>query len=124
MFFEWFDPTSAGLFDDMPECYALDCSYVMTGRQNLEWNHKKLIPLVGGHDQMTLADRGIDVKGALEKMEKSEYGFLDIQTLIGWKTEPGILPDDEKYDAALDNPNQRYRARRPIEPVLEKFLQN
>ena len=105
MFFEWFDPTSAGLFDDMPECYALDCSYVMTGRQNLEWNHKKLIPLVGGHDQMTLADRGIDVKGALEKMEKSEYGFLDIQTLIGWKTEPGILPDDEKYDAALDNPN-------------------
>lgn len=87
-------------------------------------NHKKLIPLVGGHDQMTLADRGINVKGALEKMEKSEYGFLDIQTLIGWKTEPGILPDDEKHDAALDNPNQRYRARRPIEPVLEKFLQN
>ncbi|MBP5513147.1 hypothetical protein J6X73_03260 [Candidatus Saccharibacteria bacterium] len=124
MFFEWFDPTSTSLFDDMPECYALDCSYVMTGRQNLEWNHKKLIPLVGGHDQITLADRGIDVKGALEKMEKSEYGFLDIQTLIGWKTEPGILPDDEKYDAALDNPNQRYRARRPIEPVLEKFLQN
>ena len=124
MFFEWFDSASASLFDDMPECYALDCSYVMTGKQNLKWNHKKLIPLVGGHDQMTLADRGIDVKMTLENMEKSEYGFLDIQTLISWKTEPEILLDDEKYDASLDNPNQRYRARRPIGPILEKFLQN
>ena len=124
MFFEWFDPESANLFDNMPECYALDCSYVMTGKQNLEWNHKKLIPLVGGHDQMTLADRGIDIKETLEKMEKSEYGFLDIQTLIGWKTESEVLPDDEKYDASLDSPNQRYRARRPIGPILEKFLQN
>ena len=124
MFFEWFDPASANLFDDMPECYALDCSYVMTGKQNLEWDHKKLIPLVGGHDQMTLADRGIDAEEALKKMEKSDYGFLDIQTLIGWKTEPAVLPDDEKYDASLDNPNQRYRARRPIGPVLKKFLQN
>lgn len=124
MFFEWFDPASACLFDDMPESYALDCSYVMTGVQNLDWNYKKLIPLVGGHDQMTLADRGIDAKEAMAEMETSEYGFLDIQTLIGWKTEPGILPDDEKYDAALENPNQRYRARRPIKPVLEEFLRN
>ena len=73
---------------------------------------------------MTLADRGIDVKEALEKMKESEYGFLDIQTLIGWKTEPEVLSDDEKYDTSLYNPNQRYRARRPIEPILEKFLQN
>ena len=80
--------------------------------------------LVGGHDQMTLADRGIDVEEALERMENSEYGFLDIQTLVGWKTESDILPDDEKYDASLENPNERYRARRPIEPVLERFLQN
>ena len=121
LFFEWFDPSSASLFEDMPECYALDCSYVMSGVQNMDWNHRKLIPLVGGHDQMTLADRGIDVEDAMAKMEASEYGFLDIQTLIGWKTEPGIIPDDEKYDASLDNPNQRYRARRPIGPVLEEF---
>ena len=121
LFFEWFDPASVDLFNDMPKCYALDCSYVMTGVQNLDWNHEKLVPLVGGHDQMTLADRGIDVKEALPKMETSEYGFLDIQTLIGWRTEPDILPDDEKYDASLQNPNQRYRARRPIGPVLEEF---
>lgn len=124
LFFEWFDPSTASLFDDMPECYALDCSYVMSGVQNLDWNHKKLIPLVGGHDQMTLADRGIDTKEAIAKMETSEYGFLDIQTLVGWKTEPGILPDDEKFDASLQNPNQRYRARRPIGPILKRFLQN
>ena len=122
LFFEWFDPSTASLFDDMPECYALDCSYVMSGVQNLDWNHRKLIPLVGGHDQMTLADRGIDTKEAIAKMETSEYGFLDIQTLVGWKTEPSILPNDEKFDASLDNPNQRYRARRPIGPILEKFL--
>ena len=121
LFFEWFDPSTASLFDDMPECYALDCSYVMSGVQNMDWNHKKLIPLVGGHDQMTLADRGIDARGAIAKMETSEYGFLDIQTLIGWKTEPSILPDDEKFDASLQNPNQRYRARRPIGPILERF---
>ena len=124
LFFEWFDPSTASLFDDMPECYALDCSYVMSGVQNLDWNHRKLIPLVGGHDQMTLADRGIDFKEAMKKMATSEYAFLDIQTLIGWKTEPGILPGDEKFDASLDNPNQRYRARRPIGPILERFLQN
>ena len=124
MFFEWFDPASACLFDDMPECYALDCSYVMTGVQNLYWDHRKLVPLVGGHDQMTLADRGIDVKEAMAKMSTSEYGFLDIQTLIGWKTKPDILPGDAKFDASLVNPNQRYRARRPMKPVLEEFLRN
>ena len=122
MFFEWFDPGTAFLFDDMPECYALDCSYVMTGKQSLEWDHMKLIPLIGGHDQMTLADRGIDIDEMLEKMNGSEYGFLDIQSLIGWKTDPSILPDDEKYDADLNNQNQRYRARRPIGPIIENFL--
>lgn len=124
MFFEWFDPATASLFDDMPECYALDCSYVMTGKQSLEWDHVKLIPLIGGHDQMTLADRGIEIKKILEKMEKSEYGFLDIQSLIGWKTESGIFPGDEAYDADLNNQNQRYRARRPIDPVIANFLKN
>ena len=121
MFFEWFDPSSASLFDDMPECYALDCSYVMTGMQNLDWNHKKLIPLLGGHDQMTAADRGIDIEDALKRMENSEYGFLDIMTLLGWKTDPTVLPDDKNYDADLKNPNQRYRARRPIGPVVDEF---
>ena len=96
----------------------------MTGVQNLYWDHRKLVPLVGGHDQMTLADRGIDVKEAMAKMSTSEYGFLDIQTLIGWKTKPDILPGDAKFDASLVNPNQRYRARRPMKPVLEEFLRN
>ena len=121
MFYEWFDPASACLFDDMPECYALDCSYVMTGVQNLDWNHEKLVPLVGGHDQMTLADRGIDVEEALTKMETSEYGFLDMQTLVGWKTDPKVHLGDRLYDADINNPNQRYRARRPIEYVLDAF---
>lgn len=121
MFFEWFDPASAHLFNDMPECYALDCSYVMTGRQNLEWRHPKLVPLLGGHDQMTVADRGLDAEELLTKMQGSEYVFLDLQTVIGWKTDPNLLPGDAEYDADLNNPNQRYRARRPIAPVVAEF---
>ena len=119
LFFEWFDPASVDLFNDMPECYALDCSYVMTGQVNLDWAHPKLIPLLGGHDQMTAADRGINIPGALKKMQASDYGFYDIQTLIGWKTDPLILPGDAAYDADLKNPNQRYRARRPIAPIIQ-----
>ena len=123
LFLEWFDPSLISLFDDLPECYALDCSYAMTGKQNLKWNHKKLIPLLGGHDQMTVADRGIDCTKAMMSALKSDYVFTDIQTMIGWKTDPEILPEDEDYDADLKNPNQRYRARRPIAPVLEKMRQ-
>ena len=121
MFFEWFDPMGVDLFDDMPECYALDCSYVVTGNINMDWSHKKLVPLLGGHDQMTAADRGINIIETLEKMETSEYGFLDIQTIIGWETDPRVLLSDREYDADLNNPNQRYRARRPIDPVIQEF---
>lgn len=122
MFFEWFDPTSADMFNCMPECYALDCSYVMTGRQNLEWCHPKLVPLLGGHDQMTVADRGLNADDLLARMQGSEYVFLDLQTIIGWKTDPNILLGDAEYDADLNNPNQRYRARRPIAPVVAEFV--
>ena len=122
LFFEWFDPSTADMFNDMPECWALDCSYVMTGQLNTDWHHPKLVPLVGGHDQMTVADRGMNVYNLLRKMKDSEYGFLDIQTLIDWKTDPAILPDDGAYDADLKNPNQRYRARRPIKPVIDEFF--
>ena len=132
MFFEWFDLSTTSLFDSMPGCYALDGSYILTGQQNLDWKGK-LIPLLGGHDQMTVADRGIDIERALDAMTESDYGFLDMQTLIGWKTNPNILPGDEDYDANLrkesnyywgdvvGNPNQRYRARRPIGPVIHEF---
>ncbi|MDO4742321.1 MAG: alpha-amylase family glycosyl hydrolase [Candidatus Saccharibacteria bacterium] len=123
LFFEWFKPSLIGLFNDLPECYALDCSYVMTGKKNLKWDHKKQIPLLGGHDQMTVADRGINIRKALAEASKSDYAFLDIQTMIGWKTDSKILPGDEDYDADLKNQNQRYRARRPIEPVLKKLRQ-
>ena len=122
LFFEWFDPSTADLFNDKPECYALDCSYVVTGKQNTNWNHPKLVPLVGGHDQMTAADRGLDIDEVLKKMEKSEYGFLDIQTLVGWKTDPAILPTDRKFDADLKNPNQRYRGRRPVSEFVVEFI--
>lgn len=122
LFFEWFNLSSIDVFDNLPECYAVDCSYVLDGVQNLEWHHPKLVPLVGGHDQMTLADRGLDAEKVLAKMEPSEYGFLDMQTLLGWKTDPRVLPGDQNYDADLKNINQRYRARRPIKPVLEEFL--
>lgn len=125
LFFEWFDlsPSSLDLFNDLPECYALDCSFVLTGKQNLKWNHKKLIPLLGGHDQKTVADRGIDVESVIKKLEESgaEYGFLDIQTLLETKSEPEIMPGDGLYDADLYNVNQRYRARRPIWPIIEEF---
>ncbi len=48
--------------------------------------------------------------------------FLNTQALIGHKTISAILPGDEEYDADLENPNQRYRARRPIDPIIQKFL--
>ena len=123
LFFEWFGPFSPDIFNGLDNCYALDCSYVLTGQQNLEWKHPKLVPLVGGHDQMTLADRGIDKDEALQKMEESpsEYAFLDMQTLLETATEAEIQPEDKDYDANLDNPNQRYRGRRPIKPVLDEF---
>ena len=70
---------------------------------------------------MTAADRGINITETLEKMETYEYGFLDMQTLIAHKTNPEILDDDWNYDADLKNPNQRYRARREIKPILEEF---
>ncbi len=123
LFFEWFDLGSVYLFENLPNSYALDCSYVLTGIQNLIWKQKKLIPLLGGHDQMTLVDRGINPEEAIKIMRESgaEYGFLDIPTLIGWGTNPAILPGDEEYDASLENPNERYRARRPFAPILTSF---
>ena len=121
MFFEWFDPSSVDLFNDKNNCYALDCFYVMTGSLNTNWTHPKLIPLVGGHDQMTLADRGLSYPEILEQMQGSDYAFLDMQTLLNYQTDAHILPGDDEYDADLSNPNQRYRARRPIEPVLQRF---
>ncbi|MBO7664594.1 hypothetical protein J6S46_01920, partial [Candidatus Saccharibacteria bacterium] len=122
LFFEWFDPSTADLFDNLPECYALDCSYVVTGKQNTDWCHPKIVPLLGGHDQMTAADRGLDIDEALEKMEKFDYGFLDIQTLVGWKTDPAILSTDKNFDADLKNPNQRYRGRRPVSEFVTEFV--
>ena len=53
--------------------------------------------------------------------QNSEYAFLDFQTLIGWRTYPGLKPGDEKYDANLANPNQRYRSRRPVGPARYWF---
>ncbi len=124
LFFEWFDPENVRLFEGMPECWALDCSFVMSGRLEMaNWGkHPKLVPLVGGHDQMTLADRGISLREAAKRMLGSEYAFLDIPTLVGWTTTPQILPGDADYDADLGNINQRYRARRSFEPILRKFL--
>ena len=121
LFFEWFDPNNVDLFNNKKNCYALDCSYVMTGELNTNWEHPKLIPLVGGHDQMTLADRGFKYEEILEKMQSSDYGFLDMQAMINYTTNPEVAPEDYKYDAAIDNPNQRYRSRRPIDPVIKKF---
>ena len=121
MFLEWFIPESAKLFEGIPNCYALDCSFVLTGVQSLSWEHEKLIPLVGGHDQKTLADRDIDAERILREMEKSEYGFIDLATLIKLKTSSEISPEDKLYDADLENPNQRYRGRGPIKPILEEF---
>ncbi len=127
LFFEWLDLASAIMFDDMSGCYALDCSYVITGKLNMRnWSYaKNLIPEVGGHDQETLRDRGMSYKEALKYAEKKEYFFSDMQTILGWETDPNVLPGDEDYDADAKHPslfsNRRYRARRPIEPVLAAF---
>lgn len=122
LFFEWFDPASTSLFDGKTNAFPIDCSYVITGQIDQEnWGKNNLIPLLGGHDQMTARDRGIDVSQALAKMKTHEYAFIDIQTLVGWRTNPGILPGDAQYDSDLGNINQRYRARRPFRPIIEKF---
>lgn len=125
LFFEWFDPSSANLFEALENAYALDCSYVMSAEQNLNWENAsaKLIPLLGGHDQMTLADRNISKMDALKAIEESKapYAFLDMQTLIEWKTDPRVLTLDDEYDADLGNRNQRYRSRRPIAPIIAEF---
>lgn len=120
LFFEWFDPASGYMFENMPECYALDCSFVLTGEVNTHWNHPKMVPLLGGHDQMTVADRGLDHEELIDKLlvAPGEYGFLDIQTLIGWKTEPGLQSGDQDYDADPANPNERYRVRRGAQPII------
>ena len=122
LFFEWFDPATAYLFDDDPLSYALDCSYVLDPHPAMNWNHPKLVPLLGGHDQMTPADRGYDIDALLARMSQSEYGFYDLATLLHWTTDPRVLPGDVDYDADLNNFNQRYRARRPVLPMLVTFL--
>lgn len=123
LFVEWFDPKSADLFDDMEEVWALDCEHCLTGKPNTEWNHKKLIPVLGGHDQMGFYDRNFpNPDEILKRAEKCEFVFSDMQTKLEWRTDEFILPGDDEYDASLENPNQRYRARRPIQPVLEAFL--
>ena len=123
LFCEWFDPGSAAIFENMPEAYALDCSYVLTGQQNTEWHHRKLVPLIGGHDQMTLSDRGLRYDDILRKIESSEceYAFSDLQSVTGHHTDPEIKPEDKLFDADVNNPNQRYRARRPIHDVIRVF---
>lgn len=130
LFFEWFDPDNSDIFDDMPGCYALDCSFVISQQLNTNWQgHRKLVPLLGGHDQKTLADRTDKWKTILDSLDDGDYKhvFLDIQTLIGWRTHDEILPGDRDADVMLNddttasNPNQRYRGRRPIYPALEEF---
>lgn len=122
MFFEWFDRDSADLFEEHEDIFDLDCSHVLTGQQATSWNHPKMIPLVGGHDQMTAADRGLDIDVLLTAMQGSEYAFLDIASLLRWRTDPRVLPGDADFDADLGNPNMRYRARRPILPMWEVYL--
>ena len=128
LFFEWFDPDSSDIFDDMPNCYALDCSFVISQQLNTNWQgHRKLVPLLGGHDQKTLADRTDEWKRILDSLDNGgyDYVFYDIQTLIGWKTLDKILPGDENVDAILKSGvtggNQRYRGRRPILLILITF---
>ncbi len=133
LFFEWFDPRSSVIFKNMPNCYALDCQYVIQKQNFKDWQeYQELIPLLGGHDQMTLADRGIRWKNVFNLLLNTvpKYVFLDIQTLIGWTTDPDIYSnylDDKDVDAMLrcdsePNPdNQRYRGRRPIKPVVSSF---
>ena len=122
LFFEWFDLGSLDLFNNLDNCWALDCSYVLTGQVNTNWNHEKVVPLLGGHDQMTLADRGLDTVAVTAEALKSKHVFSDLQTELGWTTEAAILPSDEDYDADIKNPNQRYRARRPMRPIIEAFI--
>ena len=123
LMFEWFDMGSVDIFHDLPWCWAIDNQFVMTGEVDTDWDDAKAIPLLGGHDQMTLVDRGLDPIEFLMATVNSYYAIIDLQTILGWQTlHPGVLPSDAEYDADLKNPNRRYLARRPIAPVIQTFI--
>lgn len=141
-FFEWFGPNicSRRFFEQYGNCYAVDCSYVLTGGYRDLAEYKKyskmyhdeyFIPLLGGHDQMPELNRyGLPWETLLREYVKifdgkEGYRFIDLLTMAGYKNDT-LAPssDDKKYDACWENNlNERWKSRVPIAPILSLLRQ-
>lgn len=132
LYFEWFpDAFSLKPFEDDPLSFALACPNFAGGEYPKEWNHPKLVPFFGGHDQMPFYNRakieGFDGKAVYAKAMEAEAGivFTDLQTRFGYMLTDKDLEvrwGDECFDADLNNPNKRYAARRPINEFLSWLI--
>ena len=124
LFVEWFNKKSAYLFNGLKNCRALRCDHVVTGEFDVSDLQENEVVVLGGHDRMPLADAVSpeEFDKIVKIAEGQEFVFKDLQTRLKWMTIAAILPGDEKHDADLKNPNQRFRARRPIAPVRRAFL--
>ena len=126
LFYEWFGPStpefSPDIFNEDKNSFALDCSYVFNSKQSTSWDHPKLVPLIGGHDQQPFYNAADEQEftpsKVLENMKKSpcKYVFSDIQSEMGYKipdAELAFTDEDKNYDADPNNLNKRFLGRRP-----------
>lgn len=130
LYHEWFGmPFSPDLLNDDPRSYALDCSYVLSGKQPTEWNHPKLVPLLGGHDQMPFLNRAklqdFDPLEVRQRAMNAPSGILfsDIPTEMGAmipKDQMAFTEEDKARDADPGD-NLRYLGRRQS-PEIEEFV--
>lgn len=115
VFYEGFRPREeVAALEPYENAYLIDCSFVLTNQPpDLSIRHNKLVRLYGGHDQLSAADRGLDMDAQFAATADDFVVFTDVPTAIGMTTTPGILPGDEKNDANLHSPTERHRIRRP-----------
>lgn len=131
LYHEWFGgPFSPDILNDDPLSYALDCSYVLFGLQPTEWTHPKLVPVLGGHDQMPFMNRaklqGFNEIKVYSDAVSAPSGiiFSDIATECDYmipESEMEPTEEDKMYDADITNKNRRYLGRRPIKQILDHY---
>lgn len=129
LYHEWFGgPFSPDILNDDPLSFALDCSYVLSNEQPSEWTHPKLVPLLGGHDQMPLANRvklqkGLKRNDVLAAAANAPSGimFTDLATWFNYavpENEMAPTEEDKLFDADINNKNLRYLGRRKLPDII------
>ena len=104
--------------------YALNASYVLDGKLHLaEWQgSRKVVQNADGHDQMPVANRGLDLRrDVLPYTRGCDYFFCNTASVIGWKSSGVFRPEDRLYDADPSNPAKRWMARGAYEPIARAF---